>query len=393
MAVVSPSLRIVKDLEVDTNVSLTGQILPIYTTLPTLIPPKGSIIYNNADASLRFSTGTAWLTTTSGSGAPNGIVVQGNTTQTALAPAVGSLAVGNFTNASGLGSVAVGSGNAASSTTASGAGAISIGGVSGSTTAVSSTASGAQSIAIGEGSSATNRGALASASGAIAIGGGFGVPGAVASGVGAVALGTNAQAVSASDLALGHSAATVGAGTNRIVIGESGTASGTGAINVGTFGTASGANAYLFGSGALNNTIDGSTIFQNQGVEAFRLNPTATGNVIARAVLATVTGAGVTLTAAQVIGGAVATTTAGNTAFTLPTAATLDTALQGPGVSLLYTGMMFYCTVYPTTANQISFITAAGITLLGVIAPAVASKACILTFIRTGAGAWTVTVV
>lgn len=331
MSVTFPSLKIIRDVKADTLDTSSADNIPVYSALPTNVQVAGSIIYNSADATLRVSNGASWVAAGAGVATPNGIAVQGNTTQTATASGTNSIAVGNRSTASGTTSIAIGSNNSPQVTTA---------------TATS-----------------------------------------------AIAIGFSTAAQGTGDVVLGESASTGVTGTQKIAIGSTAQANGAGAIAIGAAAQATAANSMTLGSGLLTNNIPGATIIQSNAVEQFRLNPTATGGFIVRDVAASVTGASVTPTAAQMLGGALACTTAGNTAVTLPTAAALDTAVQGTGATLMYTGMSFQCFVYPTTANQVSFVTNTGLTLVGVIAPAVASKAFSLMFLRTGAAAWTVVIV
>lgn len=112
----------------------------------------------------------------------------------------------------------------------------------------------------------------------------------------------------------------------------------------------------------------------------------STGNApLDSATLATLSAQNVTPTAAQLFGGIVAhaTVTGGGT-FTLDTAANLDAAIKG-----VATGDSFQC-LMANTGNQTSTITTnTGLTLVGTAA-VTTGKTALLTFLRTGAAAWTV---
>jgi len=108
--VTSPPLRLVRDLTSNTSKSFTQNGLPIYAVVPTFFQPKGTVIYSDADSALRISTGTAWISPSGASGLGNGIAINGNTTQTAVASAANTIAVGNNSTASGAAGIAIGSG-------------------------------------------------------------------------------------------------------------------------------------------------------------------------------------------------------------------------------------------------------------------------------------------
>ena len=103
------------------------------------------------------------------------------------------------------------------------------------------------------------------------------------------------------------------------------------------------------------------------------------------ATLATLSAQNVTPTAAQIYGGIVAhvTVTGGGT-FTLPTAANIDAAI--PGVA---TNDSFQCLLANTGTQTSTITTNTGLTLVGTVA-VTTGKTALMTFLRTGAAAWTV---
>lgn len=435
-------MRVRKDDMFDTIDASKTLKIPVVTATPSVIKPEGSIIYNEANTSIMVSTGLAWLVPPAAEALSlNGIAINGNTTQEATASAANSIALGQRSSATGIASIAVGSSTGASAAVTSvSVGSITIGGAPAGANAPSN-AGGEGSIAIGSGT-LSGSGASTNGLGGIAIGGAAtGFPAGArtvgnaaisigsassSSSDGAVALGplaviTTSTAgiaigraailtTSPNSIAIGFQSSSVGGSTNvalgyianasaaaggAISIGQSTTATGLASIVLGSAGSVTGSRGVLIGSGtvALTNANPNTIIFQ-AGTESMRfLDPTTTGNFVSmKTQFSTATTPAVTLTAAQLIGGIVLSTSAGpaTVTFTLPTGAELDTALQGASSSgLLYVGMSFQCVFYTTTVTvTIAFAGSAGTTAVGVssIIPGASQTVVML---RTAAATWT----
>lgn len=111
------------------------------------------------------------------------------------------------------------------------------------------------------------------------------------------------------------------------------------------------------------------------------------GNDVNNLALAAINPQNATLTAAQLLGGIIEhTVTTGAGTDTTDTAANIDAALANPQV-----GDTFQCTLINTSASAFAITVAAGagVTLKGSQLTIAQNKTGILTFRRTGAGAWT----
>ncbi len=107
----APGLSIVRDLTANTIKAQFTQGLPVFPTAPTIVPPVGQLIYTVSTGGLQVSTGAAWVTPPAGPvSSINGVVIQGNSTQTNVVTGTNSVAIGSTTTNTGAQSVVLGTG-------------------------------------------------------------------------------------------------------------------------------------------------------------------------------------------------------------------------------------------------------------------------------------------
>lgn len=287
--------------------------------------------------------------------------------------AVNGIAIGRLAVASGL-STAVALGFGA---TASGNSSMAINGLasgdysaainSGICSGNNSFLFGAASTCVGNASTVIGASSSCGADNSIVMG-----SGTTCSGVNSVVLGNGASSLSTFSVALG-SGANSGGGTNCIAIGNNADTTGTNAIRIGP---------------NLPNSVANSISLGTSAVESLRLPDPAVGGLIVRRIQTTDTTNTIALTPAQVLGGVLEASFAGAIGVTMPTAASLDAYAQL--VNNLYVDMSFQLVVAASDpAGQITYNTAAGITLKGSATPA-ANSGQVLTFYRTGPSAYNV---